>query len=116
MAISSEHFRKSGGFLEDFLPMIEDVEFSHRMREWGFKLIMNSEILVQHIFNFNFVKSLKNAFRKSFYWKIYSLKNKDIFKDSGTASIELKTNVAAWFLAALFTGSFINDPGIYHRS
>ncbi|RMG02762.1 MAG: hypothetical protein D6726_06945 [Nitrospirae bacterium] len=33
---------------------------------------------------------MKNAFRKSFYWTIYSLRNRDILKDSGTASRELK--------------------------
>lgn len=95
MSIDSGLFRKSDGFPEKFLAMIEDVEFSHRMRRAGFKLIMSPQILVQHIFNFNLIKSLKNAFRKSLYWTIYSLKNKDLFKDSGTASAELKVNAAS---------------------
>ena len=90
---------KSGGFKENFLPILEDVEFSHRLRRTGFKLTMNPEILVRHIFNFTLIKSLKNAFRKSLYWTIYSLKNKDLLTDSGTASIELKFNVASFFLA-----------------
>ena len=100
MVISSEIFMKSGGFQENFLPVLEDVEFSHRLRKMGCKLTMNSEILVRHIFNFTLIKSLKNAFRKSLYWTIYSIKNKDLLADSGTASYELKINVASIFLNA----------------
>jgi glycosyltransferase involved in cell wall biosynthesis len=107
MVMDSNDFIKSGGFPEKFLPIIEDVEFSHRLRRAGFKLIMNPEILVQHIFNFTLVKSLRNAFRKSKYWTIYSLTNKDLLADSGTASIELKTNVASFFLCILLLFLFL---------
>jgi hypothetical protein len=31
------------------------------------------------------------------YWTAYSLKNRDLLSDSGTASTELKTNVASYF-------------------
>ena len=92
---------KSGGFKENFLPILEDVEFSHRLRKTGYKLTMNSEILVRHIFDFTLIKSLKNAFRKSLYWTVYSLKNRDLLADSGTASIELKFNVASFFFSLL---------------
>ena len=50
---------------------------------------------VRHIFNFNLKKSLGNAFRKSMYWTVYSMSNRDLFTDSGAASSELKVNVAA---------------------
>ncbi len=101
MVIDRETFRRSGGFPEDFMPIIEDVEFSHRLRRGGKELTMDPSILVSHIFGFTFVKSLRNAFRKSRYWTAYSLKNGDLFQDSGTASVELKTNVASLFFAAL---------------
>ncbi|WP_219857276.1 hypothetical protein, partial [Candidatus Hakubella thermalkaliphila] len=52
------------------------------------------------------IKSLKNAFRKSMYWTIYSLKNKDLLADSGTASYELKINVATLFLNSLLAMLF----------
>jgi glycosyltransferase involved in cell wall biosynthesis len=102
MIIDAVTFEKSGGFREDFLPIIEDVEFSHRMRRAGCKLIMNPEIQVQHIFNFSLLSSLRNAFKKTTYWNIYSLQNKDLFVDSGSASIELKVNVSLYFLGAIF--------------
>lgn len=101
MAISSEVFNKSGGFPEAFLPIIEDVEFSHRLRRSGVRLAINPDLLVQHIFNFTLAKSIRNAFRKSKYWTIYSLKNRDLFADSGTASAELKINTASYFLCML---------------
>ncbi|MCL4475885.1 MAG: glycosyltransferase [Nitrospirae bacterium] len=101
MAITPELFRKTGGFSEDFLPILEDVEFSHRLRRSGSGLIMDPLILVRHIFNFTLMKSLGNAFRKSMFWTEYSLKNRDVFADSGTASRELKVNVASFFLSAL---------------
>jgi len=102
MAIEKRIFEKSGGFPEQFLPIIEDVELSHRLRRAGYKLQMAPEILVRHIFNFTFWNSLRNAFRKSRYWIMYSLDNKDVFKDSGTASRELKVNVLSYFLILLF--------------
>ena len=97
MIISAEAFKKSEGFPEVFLPIIEDVEFTHRLRRTGFKLIVNPEIQVQHIFNFTFLKSMRNAFKKTKYWVMYSLKNKDLLTDSGSASKELKTNVVFYF-------------------
>ncbi|MGC2062614.1 MAG: glycosyltransferase [Thermodesulfovibrionales bacterium] len=98
MAVKRDLFLRQQGFPEVFLPIIEDVEFSHRLRKAGIKLVMNPEILVTHIFNFTFVKSMRNAFRKSHFWTIYSLKNRDLAKDSGTASIELKVNVVSWVI------------------
>jgi len=99
-ALVIEHglFTKQGGFPEEFLPIIEDVEFSHRLRRSGIPLHMNPSILVTHIFNFTLRKSLRNAFRKSHYWTMYSLKNSDLTKDSGTASLELKMTVFSWSL------------------
>ena len=102
MAIERGAFEKSGGFPEEFLPIIEDVELSHRLRRSGYKLLMDPDILVRHIFNFTLWKSLRNAFRKSHYWIRYSLGNRDVFKDSGTASQELKVNVLSYFLSLLF--------------
>jgi glycosyltransferase involved in cell wall biosynthesis len=98
MIMSADTFKTSGGFPEDFLPIIEDVEFSHRMKRDGCKLVMHPEIEVRHIFGFTFLSSMLNAFRKTKYWCIYSLRNKDMLADSGTASIELKFNVASYAL------------------
>jgi glycosyltransferase involved in cell wall biosynthesis len=53
MIIDVETFRKSKGFPEKFLPIIEDVEFTHRLRRDGKRLITNPAIEVQHIFNFS---------------------------------------------------------------
>jgi GT2 family glycosyltransferase len=101
MAIRRALFEESGGFPEEFMPIIEDVEFSHRLRRSGSTLTMNPAILVRHFFDFTLVKSLRNAFRKSMYWTAYSLKNRDLLNDSGTASKELKINVVSYFLIAL---------------
>ncbi len=112
MAMRRALFDKSGGFPEDFMPIIEDVEYSHRLRRSGATLRMDASILVRHIFEFTFLKSLRNAFRKSMYWTAYSLKNRDLLTDSGTASAELKTNVAAFFLVLLivFISLFLHKP------
>ncbi len=123
MVIPAETFRKSGGFNEGFLPILEDVEFSHRLNRGGCRLVMDPGITVRHIFNFTFKRSIFNAYRKARYWTIYSIINGDILTDSGTASRELKINgiaywacllcslflvltgVAAWlFLLAVFVG------------
>jgi glycosyltransferase involved in cell wall biosynthesis len=96
LVIHAETFRQSGGLPEKFLPILEDVEFSHRLRRQGFKLLMSPDILVRHLFNFTLRRSLANARRKSQYWLCYSLHNHDLLADSGTASLELKGNVAAF--------------------
>ncbi|MDX1776989.1 MAG: glycosyltransferase family A protein, partial [Desulfobulbales bacterium] len=98
MVIGADLFKKLGGFDEHFMPILEDVEFSHRLKEKGYRLRMNENILVQHIFNFNLVKSMRNGIRKSKYWSIYSLKNRDLLADSGTASQEFKFNVMSCFI------------------
>jgi glycosyltransferase involved in cell wall biosynthesis len=100
MVIGRALFERSGGFKEDFMPILEDVEFSHRLRRSGTALKMNPEITVRHIFNFNVQRSLGNAFRKTKYWTVYSLKNGDLLNDSGTASRELKFNVLTFFCVA----------------
>lgn len=107
MVISRGVFERSGGFLEDFLPILEDVEFSHRLRKSGVALRMNPGITVRHIFNFTFSKSLRNAFKKTKYWTIYSLKNGDLLSDSGTASRELKTDVVCFFLSVFLLLVFL---------
>ena len=102
MVIGTEIFVKNGGFPEAFMPILEDVEFSHRLKRNGVRLLMDSSILVRHIFNFDLRRSLRNAVKKSKYWTGYSLKNSDITRDSGTASHELKINAASACLFLLF--------------
>lgn len=102
MVINAGTFRGSGGFPEDFMPIIEDVEFTHRLKRAGNKLVMDPRIQVRHIFGFSLLRSLRNAFRKSACWNMYSLENKDVLTDSGSASVELKVNVASFFLIFLF--------------
>lgn len=106
MAIDAHVFKEVGGFVEDsfigFAASVEDVEFSHRLRKKGYKLLMSPEIQVEHIFNFDLWKSLRNAAKKSMYWTMYSLKNKDLTRDSGAASSELKVNAAAYLIMVTF--------------
>lgn len=93
MVIAAAEFRRNGGFTEDFLPVAEDVEFSHRLRSAGYRIVIEPRLLVRHIFDFSLDRSLRNAAFKAMYWTAYSIGNRDILADSGTASTELKTNV-----------------------
>jgi GT2 family glycosyltransferase len=101
MLIQKDQFLRNNGFREDFHPILEDVEFSHRLRENGVPLVMDPGILVGHIFRFNLWRSLKNAFRKSRYWTMYSIENRDLARDSGTASLGLKANALSWLVSIL---------------
>ncbi len=114
MAVDQKVYLENDGFPEDFLPIIEDLEFSHRLRRSGQRLVMHPEIQVRHIFNFSFLRSLSNAFKKSKYWTMYSLKNKDLAADSGCASIELKFNVISFALILLLlaSGQIFGMPSI----
>jgi len=113
MVIAAGLFKTIGGFNEHFMPILEDVEFSHRLKEKGYRLLMDATILVQHIFNFNLSKSLKNGFKKSKYWTRYSITNKDLLSDSGTASQGLKFNVIACFLSLLLLLGAITIGPVY---
>ena len=93
LAMDAVVFRCNRGFAEDVRPILEDVEFSHRLRRAGCRLVMNPAIRVQHIFNYSLTRSLRNAFTKSLYWTGYAIGNRDLLADSGTASVGLKLNV-----------------------
>ncbi|MHB9111235.1 MAG: glycosyltransferase family 2 protein [Thermoleophilia bacterium] len=97
MAIWKKTYDEFGGFKEDYFighaASVEDVELSHRLIKAGYQLSRPSDIQVQHIFRFGLRKSVKNAIKKSKYWTMYSLHNRDVMKDSGAASYELKVNV-----------------------
>lgn len=93
LAMDASVFRRGRGFAEDVRPILEDVEFSHRMRRAGCRLVMNPAIQVRHIFNYSLMRSLRNAFVKSMYWTGYAFGNRDLLADSGTASVGLKLNV-----------------------
>jgi len=132
MVIAADAFRRSGGFTEDFLPVAEDVEFSHRLRRTGYRIVIEPRLLVRHVFGFSLYRSLRNAVFKALYWTVYSMRNRDILADSGTASTGLKANVvlcltglalllsyAAWgdrlllYAAALpFAGSILANRGL----
>lgn len=107
LIIDAGVFRSSGGFPEDFLPILEDVEFSHRLRRNGVRLLMAPEIQVTHVFNFTAAKALRNAFRKTMYWTLYSLANRDLLADSGTASVELKINGLSFLLNVVLVLIFL---------
>lgn len=93
MVIATDEFQRSGGFTEGFLPVAEDVEFSHRLRRAGYRIVIEPRLLVRHVFGFSLYRSLHNAAFKAMHWTRYSIRNRDILADSGTASTELKANV-----------------------
>ncbi len=105
MAVDREVFLKLGGFIEGsyigVAASVEDVEFCHRAKRAGYRVVMDPQAMVKHVFNFNLYRSLRNAVKKSMYWTMYSLDNRDITQDSGAASRELKLNVACYFSSAL---------------
>lgn len=101
MALYAHTFRASRGFAEHYLPILEDVEYSHRMRKNGHRLVIDPRIQVRHIFDYSFADSVRNGFRKAKYWTIYSIDNKDLLADSGTASRALKINTATLFGSVL---------------
>ncbi len=107
LAIEAEVFRRNGGFDEGIRPILEDVEFSHRLRRCGCRLLMDPAIQVQHIFNFSLARSLRNAFVKSLYWTCYAIGNRDLLADSGTASVELKVNVFVFACNALLLSGYL---------
>ncbi len=101
LAMYARLFRKHNGFTNQAFPILEDVEYSHRLKRAGVKLITNPQLQVKHIFNFSFLRSLRNAIRKTRFWTTYSLGNKDLLSDSGTASHELKLNTLSFALTVM---------------
>ena len=107
LVINAGTFRKLGGFTENFLPILEDVDFCHRLRRAGYRLIMDPDLQVRHIFNHSFMRSIQNAEKKARYWTTYSLVNRDLFADSGTASREIKLNGVAWLATVVLAFLFL---------
>ncbi|VAX15469.1 hypothetical protein MNBD_NITROSPINAE04-1326, partial [hydrothermal vent metagenome] len=116
MAIYADTFRAGGGFNEDVYPILEDVDFSLMMVRKGYKLVIDPSLLVRHIFNFSFTDSIRNAFTKARHWARYSAAHGDLFTDSGTASLELKTT-AMLFLAStalIITGFALDSTAPFY--
>jgi glycosyltransferase involved in cell wall biosynthesis len=107
LAMDASVFSGNRGFGEAVRPILEDVEFSHRLRRAGCRLVMNPAIQVQHIFNYSLIRSLRNAFNKSRYWTAYAIGNRDLLADSGTASVGLKLNVLGFAGNAVLLSAFV---------
>ena len=107
LAMHSSLFHQYDGFNNREYPILEDVEYSHRLRRQGVKLLMKPQLQVQHIFNFSFLRSMTNALRKTRYWTTYILNNKNLLTDSGTASTELKFTTMAFALELMLLLIFI---------
>lgn len=107
LIMNADVFCKYHGFSANPLPILEDVEFSHRLRRAGCQLVMNPAIQVQHIFNYSLLRSLRNAYVKSKYWTCYAIGNRDLLADSGTASLELKLDVCVCVFSALLLLSYL---------
>lgn len=99
LALPAATFWRHGGFAEGGLPILEDVEFSHRLKRGGCRLVMDPALQAQHVFDYSLARSLRNGFRKARYWTCYSLGARDLLADSGTASRALKLDVGAWSLS-----------------
>ncbi|NOZ82952.1 MAG: glycosyltransferase [Euryarchaeota archaeon] len=116
MAVDRDVFLKLGGFIEGsyigVAASVEDVEFCHRAKRAGYRVVMEPQAMVKHVFNFNLYRSLRNAVKKSMYWTMYSLDNRDITQDSGAASKELKLNVACYFSSALLLLAAVALPAL----
>ncbi|HEY5998346.1 MAG TPA: glycosyltransferase family 2 protein, partial [bacterium] len=114
LAIRAADFRACGGFDEGFLPILEDVELSHRLRRAGYRLRIDPGLRVRHDFGFGLAGSLRNAARKTRFWVRYSARNRDLLADSGTASRGLKAAVAlagiGW--AGLAAAAALRLPGL----
>ena len=106
LAISADSFRRHQGFAESPLPILEDVEFSHRLRRAGCRLVMNPAIQVQHMFDYSLLRSMRNAYVKSKYWTCYAIGNRDLLADSGTASVGLKVNVGVYVCNGLLLAGY----------
>ena len=113
LAMPAQLFRQHDGFNNHEFPILEDVEYCHRLKRSGVRLMMNPELQVQHIFNFSFLRSMRNAVRKTRFWTSYILNNQDLLADSGTASHELKFNTMAFTVTTLllllftFSGNYL---------
>jgi GT2 family glycosyltransferase len=107
LAMDADIFREHHGFTAGSLPILEDVEFSHRLRRAGCRLVINPAIQAQHIFDHSLPRSLRNAYIKSKYWTCYAIGNRDLLTDSGTASLELKLDVCVCVFSALLLLSYL---------
>lgn len=112
MVIHAVTFRAAGGFREDFLPILEDVEFSHRLHRGGYQLRMADRLLVRHIFNYSLARSFRNGYAKAKFWVRYSILNRDLFNDSGTASLELKSTVLLFPILLTLLFAWLELPSV----
>jgi len=77
LIIKREIFEKIGGFDENFFMYFEDIDLCKRVKELGYKIVVNPKISLTHLCgsSIKFFKKRKNYYYKSqdyFYKKYYS--------------------------------------------
>ncbi len=124
LAMNRAAFLREGGFPEDFSLILangccQDVLFCQLLKRRGYRLVVDPDLQVRHIFNFTLRKSLSNAFWKSRAWTRVARGTKSLMEDSGSASTEMKVagflvgaSILALLLALPFPQSAVAFPAL----
>ena len=101
-AYKKKVFQKMNGFDESF-PMAsgEDTDFSFRVSEAGYKMVLRPEAFVYHFHPTSFGKYIKTKFFRAFWrTKIYKKHKKKMVKDSYTSQTA-KAQIGIFYLMVL---------------
>lgn len=93
-------FEKEGKFNTNFkVASGEDTEYSYRLSEKGYKMVLNSKAVIYHVFCTSLLSYLKRKFKIG-YWRIllYKIHPKKMFVDSHTPNT-LKIQVFLFLLS-----------------
>jgi len=115
LVMDRESFLREGGFPESLSRVLpngccQDVLMAHMMKKRGYRLKVDPGILVLHMFNFTFYRSLKNAYWKSRSWIRVAMGSARLISDSGSASTEMKLSGITTGLSACFFVAALAHP------
>lgn len=92
LAIKKEILKEMGGFDEKIKGATsEDIELGWRLKDKGFKVLLNKELQVEHLKCYSFKKFIKNKFKLAFDWMLMFLRKKGRQENN-----QVKSN--AWWL------------------
>jgi glycosyltransferase involved in cell wall biosynthesis len=110
-ALRSEVFRRLGGFRDPAFTMLEDVDYGHRLRDAGYRILLRPDVQVTHLKRWT-LKSLlyTDIMRRGIPWTLMMLRRGKAERDLNFTLLQKWATVAACLLwPLLIAAMLLND-------
>lgn len=115
-AIRREVFDKVGGFDQDRYdkPLVEDIELGYRMKSMGYRILLNKDLQVKHLKQWNLVSLLRaDIFYRAIPWSKLIIKSGDMISDLNLQFFAKISSILIGLAVGLLPITFFKPQLIY---